>query len=188
MSDAVQLTHPRILELVRYLGEQRAHLVAAARAVPADGWSERLTRDGWSPAEIIDHLRIVEHGTVRLFQKLIGEARAAGHPAESDTTSVMDEAFTARVLDRSIRIEAPPRVMPTRAPDLESGLAAMQAERASLLAALVAADGLALGSLIWPHPVLGQLDLYKWLMLLAAHEGRHAAQLREMTIAFAPRD
>lgn len=41
-------------------------------------------------------------------------------------------------------------------------------------------DGLALGSVTAPHPVLGEIDVYQWLLFLGAHEGRHADQVREI--------
>lgn len=180
--------HPRLAEIVVYLEETRADLVAAAHAVPADGWADRPTAAGWSPAEIVDHLRIVEHGVVRLLQKLVGEARAAGHPAETEGDSIIDAAFVASLADRSNRREAPARVMPTRSVDMATGLAAMAAERGELMAAMADADGLALGSLTWTHPSLGTLNLYEWLVFVGAHETRHAGQLREIAVAFAPRD
>ena len=75
-----------------------------------------------------------------------------------------------------------------RAPDLEGGIEALIAERAQLLAAMREGDGLALGTIEWPHPAVGVLNIYQWLVFLGAHEGRHAEQLREIAIAFAPRD
>lgn len=188
LSPHVQFTHPRLAEVAGFLAAQRAELVDAARSVPSDGWTDRVTPAGWSPAEIADHLRIVEHGVVRLVQKLVTEARAAGHPVETETSSVLDPAFIARTVDRTRPLEAPARVMPTRAADIETALASMQGERAELLEAMSAGDGLALGSLQWEHPVLGVLDLYEWLVFVGAHEGRHAAQLREIALAFAPRE
>lgn len=187
-SEFIAFEHPRLNEVAGLLARHRADVIAAARAIPADAWSERVTADAWSPAEIMDHLRIVEHGTLRLLEKVIPEARAFGHPAEAETSSVVDAAFVAARLDRTTRIVAPARAMPTRAPDLETAIAALDAERTQLLAAMRAGDGLALGSIEWPHPAIGTLNLYQWLVFLAAHEARHAAQLREIAAAFAPRD
>lgn len=178
-------THPRLAEISRYLDDSRDELVRAARAIPASRWTTAPAAGAWSAAQVIDHLRIVEHGIVRLFEKLIPDAIAAGHPAEGATDSVLDHAFIARASDRSRRIEAPPRVLPTGAPDLEAGLAAMAAERVALRAAVARGDGLALGTLEWQHPALGTLDLYRWLVFVGAHEVRHARQLREMAQALA---
>lgn len=178
----------RLAEVAAFLAHHRAEVVAAAHAVPADGWTERLIPEGWSPAEIMDHLRIVEHGTLRLLEKVIPEARTAGHPDETETSPVIEPGFVEARLDRSNRIVAPPRAMPTRAPDLATALEALSAERTQLIAAMHAGDGLALGRIEWPHPAIGVLNIYQWLVFLGAHEGRHAAQLREIATAFAPRD
>ena len=179
-----RIAHPRLVEIAAYLAETRADVVRAAHEVPAARWSEGP--DGaWSAAQVVDHLRIVEHGIVRLMQKLVPAARAEGLAVETDTGSVIDAAFIARTTDRSRRIEAPPRVLPAGAPDRDAGLAAMRAERAELLAAMADADGLALGSLEWAHPALGTMDLYRWLVFVGAHEARHAAQLRELARALA---
>lgn len=180
--------NPRLGEIGAFLDRHRADLVSAARAVPADGWTERVTPEGWSAAEILDHLRVVEHGTLGLLEKVIPEACAAGHPRETERASVIDPTFVAARLDRSTRLVAPARAMPTRAPDLETGLEALATGRTRLLEAMRTGDGLALGTIEWPHPTLGVLNLYQWLILLGAHEARHAAQLREIAAAFAPRD
>ena len=178
--DTPRITHPRLVEVAAYLAETRAEVLRAANEVPVAAWSDTPDDGGWSAAQIVDHLRIVEHGIVRLMQKLVPAARAEGLACETDTSSVIDTAFIARTMDRSRRIEAPPRVMPTGAPDRDTALAAMHAERAGLLAAMADADGLALGSLEWAHPALGAMDLYRWLVFVGAHEARHAAQLRAL--------
>ena len=186
MSAAPTAQHPRLREVTAFLEAQRDGVRAAAHGIPDDAWTIRATAEGWSPAEIMDHLRIVEHGIVRLMQKFVPELQASD-ARETATSSILDQAFIARTLDRSVRIDAPPRVMPTRAPDRDTALTAMDAERAALLQAIAAADGLALGDVSWPHPVLGTLDLYQWLVFVGAHEGRHAAQLRVLAVEFAPR-
>ena len=180
-----RITHPRLVEVATYLGATRADFVGAAHEVPVAHWSDAPGDGAWSAAQIVDHLRIVEHGIVRLVQKLVPAARAEGLAAETDTGSVIDAAFIARTTDRSRRIEAPPRVLPAGAPDRDAGLAAMRAERAELLAAMADADGLALGSLEWAHPALGAMDLYRWLVFVGALEARHAAQLRDLVRALA---
>jgi len=46
---------------------------------------------------------------------------------------------------------------------------------------LRAADGLALGQVTMPHPLLGEMTAYEWLATLGTHEARHAAQIREIS-------
>ena len=46
-------------------------------------------------------------------------------------------------------------------------------------AAVLSADGLALSGVIHDHPFFGPLNVYQWVELIAAHEMRHVAQMRE---------
>jgi len=52
--------------------------------------------------------------------------------------------------------------------------------REMLRAAVAEADGLALGSITHPHPVLGEIDLYQWILFVGHHEARHAQQIDEV--------
>jgi uncharacterized damage-inducible protein DinB len=187
MTDAARPSHPRLVEIAAFLQASRAELLVEAGRVPEEGWTDAPLPEGWSAAQVLDHLRIVEHGIVRLVQKLAADARAAGHPAEGETTSVVDAAFVARTRDRTRRIEAPPRVVPAGAPPRAEALAAIAREREALLAAMGAADGLAFATLTWVHPAIGPLNLYEWLVFVGAHELRHAAQLREIATELAAR-
>ncbi|MBA3889850.1 MAG: hypothetical protein H0X64_04905, partial [Gemmatimonadaceae bacterium] len=53
MTAAAPFRSARLNEVAALLAEQRAQVIAAARTIPADGWTERVTPDGWSPAEIL---------------------------------------------------------------------------------------------------------------------------------------
>jgi hypothetical protein len=52
--------------------------------------------------------------------------------------------------------------------------------RQGLRESLLAADGLALGEIVRPHPLLGEAILYQWIAFVGAHEARHTAQVREI--------
>lgn len=49
--------------------------------------------------------------------------------------------------------------------------------------AVLAADGLALGAVTAEHRFFGVLTVYQWVELVAAHERRHADQIREIGAA-----
>ncbi len=59
----------------------------------------------------------------------------------------------------------------------------LEAATDALRKAVGAADGLALGEVHAPHPALGSLNLYQWLIFIGAHEARHADQIREIGTA-----
>jgi hypothetical protein len=51
--------------------------------------------------------------------------------------------------------------------------------------AVVSASGLSLGEIKHTHPILGELDLYQWLIFVGQHEGRHKKQI-ERTLKSIP--
>jgi hypothetical protein len=46
---------------------------------------------------------------------------------------------------------------------------------------------MALGDITVPHPVLGPLNLYQWVLFVGGHESRHAIQIREIAQALSGR-
>ena len=54
------------------------------------------------------------------------------------------------------------------------------AARAAFRSTLGNADGLALSRVIHEHPRFGALNAYQWGGFIAAHEARHAEQIREI--------
>lgn len=175
--------HPRIEELLEYLEETRAAFLMAVAAVPPALRGARAMPGRWTLGEIVDHVGKVESSCARLLAKKVAEARAQGHPAESDTSSIMSSLDTRRLLDRSRRIEAPPIVVPAEDAAVDDALSALARSRAALRAALADASGLALGTITFPHPALGVLDMYQWALSIGGHDTRHAEQVRELTHA-----
>jgi uncharacterized damage-inducible protein DinB len=177
--------HPRLAELVAYLDEQRAALLAAVDAVPPERRDVRPTADEWSVAEVLDHLQIVEHGTTRLLTRRFARAREAGIPPESRHDSVLG------ALDHTGLLDAPPRVAPemvrpradARAAD---ALAALADARAELRRLLESAAGLDLTRVTASHAFLGEIDAYQWVLFLAHHERRHVGQIARQAAAPSP--
>ncbi|MEP6705962.1 MAG: hypothetical protein ABJC05_00505, partial [Pyrinomonadaceae bacterium] len=64
--------------------------------------------------------------------------------------------------------------------DARSAWATLQQSRETLRAAFLAGDGLALSQVIQPHPVLGPINLYQWMLFVGSHEMRHTAQVIEI--------
>jgi len=56
----------------------------------------------------------------------------------------------------------------------------LEQTRAALRAGVMPGDGLALGDVIQPHPVLGPINIYQWLLFVGSHETRHTGQVREI--------
>lgn len=172
--------HPRIEELVEHLQETRAALLDAVHRVPRDRGDARVVEGRWTVGEVLDHVSRVEAGYARLLAKRVGDARAKGLPRETETSSILGGMESAGLTDRSRRLEAPEIVVPRQGATVAEGLAALAASRAAVRAALLDANGLALGTLTQQHPYFGTLDMYQWGVFLGLHDLRHAEQVREL--------
>jgi uncharacterized damage-inducible protein DinB len=169
--------HPRLAELRVELERTRTALLETIAAVPADAAATVPAPGTWSVAEIVEHLQIVEDGIGRRLGQLAKQAELLG--AETESTSVLGalDRFSLRVRSRAIK--APAGVTPTGVRTLSESIAALGISRARLLELLRRVSGRALSELKAPHPLIGPLDFYQWLLFLAQHEERHAAQIRE---------
>ena len=112
--------------------------------------------------------------------KWIADARAGGLGPEIDPSSILDSLPLELIADRSQRRSAPEDFVPTGGTDAKSVWAALERSRETLRAAILAGDGLALSTVVQPHPVLGPINLYQWALFVGGHETRHAGQVREI--------
>jgi len=175
--------HPRIQELLDFLECEREVLRASVAAVPRELHDRAPAEGRWTVAQILEHLTYVEGAIGRLLRKHAAEA--AEHGAETESTSVMERLDMARMADRERKISAPEFLIPRGELDSETALTRLEELRADTREALAASSGLPLGKVSAPHPALGMLDGYQWVLALGGHEGRHRAQIEEIGRTFA---
>ena len=176
--------HPRIEQVVSHLAVRRRELEEVLSQLPRTRWAERPASGGWTMAELVDHLRIVEDSCTRVIRKLMQKIREDGTGPETSEEPVVPIRGSVRhILDRTRKFEAPPFVAPGEAPDPQVAYEGLHATRDALLATLREADGMALGAATRPHPVVGPIDGYEWALSVAEHEARHTEQAREIIAA-----
>jgi uncharacterized damage-inducible protein DinB len=179
--------HQRLAELTEYLAQQRRAVITAAAVVPTALWTERPGPGRWSISHILEHLHRVEKGAAGVLAKRIAKAREEGHPAETETSSVLGTLDRFGVSDRRGRpLVAPEIVDPTEAPDRATVEQRLAESRAALLAAIENGDGLALGDIRHTHLRFGELNLYEWILFVAEHERRHVGQVAETAASLVP--
>lgn len=177
-----QSLHPRLARLVDVLQECRAQLLAAAESVPEGDRNRRPAVDRWSAGEVLAHLVKVESSCGRLFSVKSRELRESGAAGESevDAAGLVREFERFELDTRKRPAPAPAMVSPDDAAEFNVAVAALAQSRERLLGAIAKANGLALATVSAPHPRLGTLNLYEWLLMIARHEQRHAEQLVEI--------
>jgi DinB superfamily len=176
--------HSHLEEVFSRLDRSRAALRAAVDSVPREARETRPAPDRWSAAEVVEHLSIVE----RIFGGRIEQAiaaRAAELNRESSDRVQLPDAIVARMADRVNKRQAVEAAQPTGTLSCEAAWTAFTKGHERVSASVGAADGLALGEVTVDHPFFGTLTIYQWIELMAAHEGRHTEQIKEIASALA---
>jgi hypothetical protein len=170
--------HPPLEEVTAYLARVRADLAAVIERTPPAEFDRRPATGGWSGTGIIHHLGKVEGSSTKLLEGLFAKALADGVGREQEGRSWIHSIDHLRVTDRSFRIIAPERVVPDPAAEFAASWASLQAVRPRLLRAVETVDGRDLTTVSAPHPILGPLNGYEWVLFIGQHEARHLSQLR----------
>jgi len=169
--------HP-VDQLVALLALAREDVQSAAAGLDQAGSDRRPAPDHWTPGEVLDHLAQSEAGTVRVLRKLLRETPPDAPPDDA-LPDQRDRLAHAAVADRSVRRGVPAAVAPRAGRAVETLFHELTRSRIELLDLARQLHGRDLRGNTFPHPSLGPLDAYQWLLFVAQHEARHAAQLRE---------
>ena len=172
--------HPRLAEVVEYMHDERDQLFSYVRSVPEVALRFRPAADQWSAAETLEHLALIEDGLGRVISRLVKQARAEGSVPDTETSSILGILDHYDLENGSHnKLVAPDMVRPKGEQSIAESMEKLTMSRARLLEAVHGANGLDLGRVTFPHPFLGPISAYEWLVLIAKHELRHLRQNEE---------
>ena len=109
--------------------------------------------------------------------RLVEQAARSGigpDPRADSVLGVLDQ-FDVESSPRKVRSPGP--FTPQKGLSRQDLLDGLASTREGLLDVLAKAGSYDLGELSFPHPVLGRLDGYQWLVYLGQHELRHLHQV-----------
>ena len=133
--------------------------------------------DRWSIAECAEHIVLVEGGIFRAVQ--ISMDRPAD-PDRRAQINVSDVTVIKAVRSRNATMPAPDPFVPTgRFADLEATLRVFDQQRDAVIE-YVRAIGADFRTHYFKHPVLGLLDAYQAILVIASHGERHRKQIKEV--------
>jgi hypothetical protein len=152
----------------------RDALFQALRGVSAVQSNFKPASDRWSIAECVEHVALTEEVLLKML------VSGAAHPIGVSLTPDKDGRMAAAVVDRSRRFQAPDVIRPSgRFASLSAAWEQFEkSRRVSVAYARECPNDLR--GLFTMHPLLGQIDCYRCLLLLALHPARHAAQIEEI--------
>ena len=159
--------------------QARARFIAAVSDLIEAQANFRPDENQWTIAEIVEHVGIVDNNILRLTHKLLKEAESAPKPPKAD----LNLGHTS--LDENGRqhpepFQAPDRVRPQGGALIEDSLAKMRASLAGFAEIQSRLEAVDLSEQTLPHPFLGPINVYQWMILLAEHEDRHRGQIERL--------
>jgi hypothetical protein len=161
---SLQATHDAFLQSIAGLSEKQ--------------WRFKPAPDRWSVAEVSEHIAVSESTILGLVETKIMTAPA--DPSKRAEAAGKDEIVLTRVPDRSHKVQAPEYLKPTSRWATEADVikAFEDSRRATMDYVRTTNDDLR--DHFGPHPVLGPLDAYQWILLISAHSERHTKQIEEV--------
>jgi hypothetical protein len=160
----LQATHDAFLKSISGLSEKQ--------------WRFKPAPDRWSVAEVSEHIAIAESLIFGVVQKQV--MMSPIDPAKRAEVAGKDEIILTKVPDRSHKVQAPEFLKPTnRFATREENIKAFEdARKATMDYVRTTQDDLR--DHFGPHPALGTLDGYQWILLISAHSERHTKQIEEV--------
>ena len=161
---SLQATHNAFLQAIAGLSEKQ--------------WTFKPAPDRWSVAEVSEHIAVSESMILGLVQSKFMAGPAT--PEKRAEVKVTDEVILAKVPDRSRKAQAPEFLKPTgRFADRAAVTKAFEDARKNTMDYVKTTQD-DLRDHFGPHPMLGTMDAYQWILLISAHSERHTKQIEEV--------
>jgi hypothetical protein len=167
-------------EVVEYISRQREKLLATADGLSDAQLNFKPAEDQWSIKEIFHHIWMVEGATARLMANMLKQATENGLPEDTETEASVLNSLEAHTGTFSGKFQAPERLVPINALPLEESIARLGETRAKLVGPLEQLCQYDVSSLVYPHPALGPINTYQWVLVMGGHESRHTAQIKRI--------
>ena len=133
----------------------------------------------WTVAQIVEHISMVDEGSMKICAKLLKKAEAAGRISDGKVSISGNFLQKGKEIAR-MKVSAPEFVQPTGAKSITESLAKLDenTEQLKQLRGLFESfDGT---DLKFPHPFFGDISAHEWLSLKGGHEMRHIKQIENV--------
>jgi uncharacterized damage-inducible protein DinB len=176
ITEANKMTPAERKFALHHLTESRASLLRTAQGLSRDQWHYRPAPARWTVAECVEHIVTVE---ARVLGRIQNSLENDPDPSRRSALHGQDHELVSNTVARVVRFQAPEILVPTGRWPHEQLLPQFEAARRLTqdFAVNTQAD---LRQRFFKHPAFGDLDLYQWLILIAAHCDRHRIQSEEV--------
>ncbi len=173
------MIYNNIEEIYQSLNSTREKLLKTSEGLSAEKGSLRENAEGWSVAEILEHLGIVEAGIINIIEKLLEKAEIEGKPFDGNFDPPLSLENMVK-LGKGQKFNAPDFTHPQNSRSIEESLSVLLKNRVELKSLQKRIEGVDAGSQKFPHPAFGKINLYEWLAVINFHEFRHLQQIERI--------
>ncbi|HYO91077.1 MAG TPA: DinB family protein [Pyrinomonadaceae bacterium] len=175
------MSYKSVAEIFDSIDETRARLGERLAGLSTAQENFRPAQGGWSIAEIVEHLAILESRLLGLLTMMVSKAEKAGLQ-RSATASDFVPVSLDEIVERSLKEKytAPETAQPQGGVSIKDSLERLRQSRVSLRALQPRFEATDLTSARYPHPAFGPLDAYQWLVMIGVHEDRHLRQIESL--------
>jgi uncharacterized damage-inducible protein DinB len=168
-----------VAEILAANEQSQARFVAAVSNLTEAQADFRPDENQWTIAEIVEHVSIIDSNFLRLTHKLLKEAESAPNPPKADL-NLGHTSLDENGQQHPGRLPAPDRVRPQGGARVEDSLEKMRAALAGFAEIQSRLEAVDLSEQMFPHPFLGPINAYQWMVLLGEHEDRHRGQIERV--------
>ncbi|HNU07464.1 MAG TPA: DinB family protein [Pyrinomonadaceae bacterium] len=141
--------------------------------------SMRENGEGWTVAEIVEHVTIVESGIAMICDRLLTAGAAKGGKSLGEAI-VSGEFVEKAMASQNVKLAAPDIVQPTGTRSIADSLAALEKSGETLDGLRERFETIDCAEFTFPHPAFGPLTAHDWLALIGGHAVRHMGQIKRI--------
>jgi uncharacterized damage-inducible protein DinB len=170
-----------VAEIFDSIDETRSRLKGRLDGLSPEQENFRPTSGGWSIAEIVEHLAILESRLLGLMTVMVNKTEKAGSGRDANKSS-FNPISLEQIIERSLKEKyvAPETARPQGGVSVHDSLERLRQSRASLTELRPRFEATDLSDARYPHPAFGPLNLYQWLLMIGIHEDRHLRQIEAL--------
>ena len=170
----------KVQEIVDSMAADRQKLLASIEGLNQSQLDYRTADGQWSISDILHHMALTDEANAKLMSRMLAKAESLNLPPDPSPDGSEIHSLDQFAEATRTKAQAPDFVTPQSQLPVEESLARLAASREKLADTVEQLAKYDLYQLTYPHPLLGNLDLYQWLLIGGRHEARHASQIRKM--------
>ncbi|HSZ85358.1 MAG TPA: DinB family protein [Puia sp.] len=162
---------------IDYFNKTKERLLNDVKGLSAAQLNFKADSTRWSVAQCVEHIALAE---TLIWQYISATVKQPPTPEKKSQSKYTDEQLIQLTIDRSKKFKAPEPLQPVgKFANTDEALKYYTNRRDSTIAYIGNTQD-DLKNHYLTHPVMGTLNLYQALLLIAAHSERHTLQLEEV--------